>query len=145
VVFYLILNHTSFGNWVFATGGSRETARALGVNTDETKLLCFMISGGLAVLAGAAYLGRFDWFLSRLGMSSMGFGLETEAIVAAVMGGVALTGGRGNILAVCLATMALASFRSGLILAGVNGYWVDGTISALLIFFCILQGIGKTR
>jgi simple sugar transport system permease protein len=145
VVFYLVLNHSSFGNWVFATGGSRETARALGVNTDKTKLFSFMISGGLAAFAGAAYLGRFDWFLSRLGMSSMGFGLETEAIVAAVMGGTALTGGRGNILAVCLATMALASFRSGLILAGVNGYWIDGTISVLLIIFCILQGLGKNR
>ena len=145
LAFFLVLNHSSFGNWVFATGGNKETARALGVNTNKTKLFSFMISGGLAALAGAAYLGRIDWFLSRLGMSSMGFGLETEAIVAAVMGGTALTGGRGSIFAVCLATLALSSFRSGLILAGVNGYWVDGTISVLLILFCILQGLGKAK
>jgi simple sugar transport system permease protein len=145
VILYLVLNRTKFGNWVFATGGQKETARALGVNTSRTKLFSFMISSALAAFAGAAYLGRTDWLFPRLGMSSMGFGLETEAIVAAVMGGVVLTGGRGNLIAVCLAAFALSSFRSGLILVGISSYWVDGMLAVLLILFCILQGLGKAR
>ena len=145
VLFFVVLNRTKFGNWIFATGGNKEIARALGVNTNRTKLFTFMISSVLAAFAGAAYLGRMDWFLSRLGMSSMGFGLETEAIVASVMGGTVLTGGQGNLLAVCLAAFALSSFRSGLILVGVSSYWVDGMLAVLLIVFCILQGMGKAR
>ncbi len=145
VIFTFVLNRTKVGNWMLATGGQRETARALGVNTSRTKLLAFMASSGLAAFAGAAYLGRMDWFLSRLGMSSMGFGLETEAIVASVMGGTALVGGQGNLVAVCLAAFALSSFRSGLILVGVSSYWVDGSIAVLLILFCVLQGLGKAR
>ncbi len=142
-VFYILLNYTKFGNWVYATGGQKETARALGVNTDKTKLACFMISSGLAAFSGAAYLGRMDWFLSRLGMSSMGFGLETEAIVASVMGGTAFTGGQGNLIAVALAAFALSSFRSGLILIGVSSYWIDGGLAVLLIIFCVIRSLGK--
>jgi len=144
-IFNILLNHTKLGNWVYATGGQKEIARALGVNTDKTKLACFMISSGLAAFAGAAYLGRMDWFLTRLGMSSMGFGLETEAIVASVMGGTAFTGGQGNLVAVCLAAFALSSFRSGLILIGVSSYWIDGGLAVLLIVFCIIRSLGQSR
>jgi ribose/xylose/arabinose/galactoside ABC-type transport system permease subunit len=144
-IFHILLNFTKLGNWVYATGGQREIARALGVNTNKTKLVCFMISGGLAAFAGAAYLGRMDWFMPWLGMSTMGFGLETEAIVASVMGGTAFTGGQGNLIAVCLAAFALSSFRSGLILIGMSSYWIDGALAVLLITFCIIRSIGQAR
>jgi ribose/xylose/arabinose/galactoside ABC-type transport system permease subunit len=144
-IFHILLNFTKLGNWIYAAGGQTETARALGVNTSKTKLACFMISSGLAAFAGAAYLGRMDWFMPWLGMSTMGFGLETEAIVASVMGGTAFTGGQGNLIAVCLAAFALSSFRSGLILIGVSSYWIDSTLALLLITFCIIRSIGQAR
>ena len=71
--------------------------------------------------------------------------MEIETICVAIMGGTSFFGGVGSIIAVCLAALAFSSFKSGLILAGVSGYWVDGAVAILLIMFCILQGIGKSR
>jgi len=127
---------------VFATGGDRDTARALGVNTYRVKLTCFMISSGLAAFAGVAYLGRTKWFMTRIGMSNLGYGLELEAICVAIMGGISFSGGVGNISAVCLAALAFSSFRSGLTLAGLSGYWLDAFVAILLIAFCVLQRQG---
>ena len=145
VVFYILLKRTRLGNHILATGGNIRTARALGVNVYRTKVICFMISAAVAAFAGVAYLGRTSWFLSRLGMSSMGFGIEIEAIAISVMGGTAFAGGQGSIIAVCLAAFAFSSFKTGLILAGVSSYWVDGIASLLLIGFCMLQGIQKSK
>jgi len=138
-----LLYHTRLGNWIFATGGNRETARALGVNTNRSKIASFVICSALAAFAGGAYIGRIDWFMTRIGMSSMGYGLEIEAIAASIMGGTAFTGGRGSIIAVSLAAFAFSSFKSGLILAGATGYWIDAAVAVLLIVFCLLQRIGR--
>ena len=143
IIFSLLLTYTKFGNWVLATGGNKETARALGVNTNKIKLMCFMIASALAAFAGTAYLARTKWFMTRVGMSRLGYGLEIEAICVAVMGGTSFFGGIGSIIAVCLAALAFSSFKTGLILAGVSGYWVDGGVAILLIVFCILQGIKR--
>jgi simple sugar transport system permease protein len=140
VILWFVLARTKLGNHILATGGNARTARALGVNVFRTKVVCFMLSTAIAAFAGTAYLGRTSWFLSRLGMSSMGFGLEIEAIAISVMGGTSFRGGQGSLVAVCLAAFAFASFKTGLILAGVSSYWVDGVASLLLIGFCVLQG-----
>jgi simple sugar transport system permease protein len=138
-----LLYHTRLGNWIFATGGNREIARALGVNTNRSKIASFVVCSALAAFAGGAYIGRIDWFLTRIGMSSMGYGLEVEAIAASIMGGTAFTGGKGSIFAVSLAAFAFSSFKSGLILAGATGYWIDAAVAVLLIVFCLLQRIGR--
>jgi len=103
---------------VFATGGDRDTARTIGVNTDRVKLTCFMIASGLAAFAGVAYLGRTKLFITRIGMSNIDYGLELEAICVAIMGGTSFFGGVGSIIAVCLAALAFSSFKSGLTLGG---------------------------
>jgi len=143
IIFNILLTRTKFGNWVFATGGDKDTAKALGVNTYRVKLTCFMISSGLAAFAGVAYLGRTKWFMARIGMSNLGYGLELEAIFVAIMGGTSFSGGVGNISAVCLAALAFSSFKSGLTLAGISGYWLDAFVAILLIVFCVLQRQGK--
>ncbi|MCX6089418.1 MAG: ABC transporter permease [Candidatus Atribacteria bacterium] len=145
LLFNYLLNHSKLGNWIQATGGSRETARALGVNVNRTKIICFMISSALAAFAGAVYIARTDWFMTRIGMSSMGYGMEIEAIAASVMGGTAFSGGVGSIVAVSLAAFAFSSFKSGLILAGASGYWIDAAVALLLIIFCLLQGMGRGK
>jgi simple sugar transport system permease protein len=139
-----ILYHTRLGNLIFATGGNRETARALGVNTTRSKIASFVICSALAAFAGGVYIGRIDWFLTRIGMSSMGYGLEIEAIAASIMGGTAFTGGKGSIIAVSIAAFAFSSFKSGLILIGATGYWIDAAVAVLLILFCLLQRMGRS-
>ena len=76
-------------------------------------------------------------------MSRLGYGLEIEAICIAIMGGTSFSGGMGSIIGVSLAALAFSSFKSGLTLCGVSGYWIDGFVAILLIAFCILQRIKK--
>jgi len=132
-IFSIILTRTRFGNWVFDAGGDKETARALGVRVDRVKLACFMITSTLAAFAGVAYLGRTKWFMGRVGMTQLGYGLEIEAICIAIMGGTSFSGGVGSIPAVCLAALAFSSFRNGLILMGASGYWLDAFVAILLM------------
>lgn len=92
VFFSVLLAKTTFGRKVYITGGNPVTARLLGINADWVTITCYVISGGLAALAGlilSGFVGIVDNWVGR--------GFEIDSIVAAVMGGVALSGGRGTI------------------------------------------------
>ena len=143
VIFSIVLTRTKFGNWVFAVGGDKETARALGVRADRVKMACFMITSTLAAFAGVTYLGTMKWFMSRVGMTQSGYGLELETICVAIMGGASFSGGVGSIPAVCLAALAFSSFKNGFILMGISSYWLDVFAAILLIIFVILHTVRK--
>lgn len=92
VVFSILLGWTTFGRKVYITGGNPVTSRLLGINADRVTILCYVISGGLAALSGlilSGFVGIVDNWVGR--------GFEIDSIVAAVMGGVALSGGKGSI------------------------------------------------
>jgi ribose/xylose/arabinose/galactoside ABC-type transport system permease subunit len=93
VVFSALLNKSTYGRRVYLTGGNPVMARLVGINSDRITIASYVISGGLAALAGLIYsgfVGIVDNWVGR--------GFELDSIVAAVMGGVALSGGRGTIL-----------------------------------------------
>ncbi len=92
VIFGLILSRSRFGREVYITGGNPTTARLLGINADRVTIIGYIISGFLAAVAGlvlSGYVGIVDNWVGR--------GFELDSIVAAVMGGIALSGGRGTI------------------------------------------------
>ncbi|MET9627190.1 ABC transporter permease [Lentzea sp. NPDC006480] len=89
----LILNRTTFGQNVFATGGAEQSAVLLGVPVARTKIGVYTMSGTLAGLAGAltaAYL--------QSGVTVIGVGTELDAIAVVVIGGTLLSGGMGTVL-----------------------------------------------
>jgi ribose/xylose/arabinose/galactoside ABC-type transport system permease subunit len=93
VIFGLILARSRFGREVYITGGNPTTARLLGINADRVTIIGYIISGFLAAIAGlvlSGYVGIVDNWVGR--------GFELDSIVAAVMGGIALSGGRGTIV-----------------------------------------------
>jgi galactofuranose transport system permease protein len=88
-----LLNRTSFGQNVFATGGAEQSAILMGVPVARTKITVYTTSGTLAGLAGAltaAYL--------QSGVTVIGVGTELDAIAVVVIGGTLLTGGMGTVL-----------------------------------------------
>jgi len=92
-VFSILLNWTTFGRRICITGGNPVAARLVGINADRVTIACYVISGGLAALAGlilSGFVGIVDNWVGR--------GFELDSIVAAVMGGVALSGGSGSIV-----------------------------------------------
>ena len=91
ISFAFLLTRTTYGNWSFATGGSRETARALGVPVNRVKRINFMLCSMTASMAGIIVMTRFD-------MADASFGLltELEAVASTVIGGTYLFGGYGT-------------------------------------------------
>ncbi len=92
VVFGVLLSRSRFGREVYITGGNPTTARLLGINADRVTVIGYIISGALAAVAGlvlSGYVGIVDNWVGR--------GFELDSIVAAVMGGISLSGGRGGI------------------------------------------------
>ncbi|MBE3036351.1 MAG: ABC transporter permease, partial [Candidatus Atribacteria bacterium] len=113
LIFSIILTNTRYGNWVFATGGNREVARAMGVNTNKVKVTNFMLSALMASLSGCIVISRFN-----LANASFGTGMELEAIASAVIGGTFLTGGYGTIIGVFFGALLMGMMRTGLVMIG---------------------------
>jgi len=89
----LVLNRTSYGEAVFAIGGSEEAARLSGVRVDRVKIIAYTVSGALSGLAGALVAA---WL--SVGLPLAGQAWELYAIAAVVLGGTLLTGGAGSML-----------------------------------------------
>jgi ribose/xylose/arabinose/galactoside ABC-type transport system permease subunit len=91
-VFGVLLHRTTFGRKIYIAGGNPVTARLVGINADRVIIICYAISGVLAAIAGlvlSGFVGVVDNWVGR--------GFELNSIVAAVIGGVALSGGRGSL------------------------------------------------
>jgi len=128
LVFGILLHRTVTGNWIFAIGGKRMAAREAGVAVGRTRILAFVLCGLLAAFAGAVQLGHLDSMSAGYGTS-----YQLEAIAASVVGGCALTGGRGSILGVVVGTIILQMLASGLILSGVSPYWYQAVVGIIII------------
>lgn len=133
-VLSVVLGRTTYGNWVFATGGKREAARALGVPVRQVKLVNFTLAGLLAGMAGFMQFGRMG------SMSPVwGDGLALEAIAAAVIGGTSLMGGTGTIVGTALGAVTMASIRFGLIMVGAPAYWYTAFLGVVIVAAVIVN------
>jgi len=128
LLFSLVLTNTRYGNWVFATGGNKEVARAMGVNVNKVKVINFMLSSLMASLSGCIVISRFN-----IANASFGTGMELEAIASAVIGGTFLTGGYGTIIGVFFGALLMGMMRTGLIMIGAPAYWYQAFVGAILI------------
>ncbi len=126
--FSLILTRTRYGNWVFATGGKKEVARAMGINVNRVKVVNFMISAVLAGLAGIIVINRFG-----VANASFGTGMELEAIASAVIGGTFLMGGYGTIIGAFFGAFLVGMMRTGLLMVGAPAYWYQAFVGAILV------------
>ncbi|MFE5093301.1 ABC transporter permease [Streptomyces sp. NPDC056638] len=103
----LLLQRTSFGQTLFAVGGSSDAATLMGLPVARTKLLVYMLSGLLAGLAGALNAARLS-----SGVTIVGVGMELDAISAVVIGGTLLIGGAGSISGTLWGVLLLAVIQN---------------------------------
>ena len=140
VILGLLLHRHKLGNWIYSTGDNKEAARAMGINTDMAKTLCFVIVGLLSAFVGVMQAVRLSTFSLDLGL-----GLELRVIAGAVMGGTSLRGGVGAIPAVFLGALTLQILDNGLILMGVPAIGVRAFIGVAVILFVILNTFVERR
>lgn len=122
-----VLALTRFGFHVYATGGNREASRNSGINTDRIKTLCFMITGGLCGLIAGLIFGYL-----HVAAPTTGTGFEFRVIGAVIVGGVALSGGRGSIYASLVGTIIIGIITTGLVLLGLSQYFGDVATGVLI-------------
>ncbi|MFG3142286.1 ABC transporter permease [Streptomyces sp. NPDC048211] len=103
----LILQRTSFGQTLFAVGGSSDAATLMGLPVARTKILVYTLSGLLAGLAGALNAARLS-----SGVTIVGVGMELDAISAVVIGGTLLIGGAGSISGTLWGVLLLAVIQN---------------------------------
>ena len=134
IIFALILGRTRYGNWVFAVGGNKKTARVMGIKVTKVKLLNFMLCSVLGAFAGIIAISRFG----AVGATT-GVGWELEAIAAAVIGGCLLTGGYGSIIGAVMGAILISLIKHGLVLVGAPAYWYTAFIGIILIAAAVLH------
>ena len=133
-VAWVLLQRTAFGRHVYALGGNETAARLSGVKTQRVKLAVYGISGLTAALAAVILTGRL-----MSGQPNAGVGFELDAIAAVVLGGTAISGGRGLILGTLIGAVLLGILNNGLNLMGINPYLQD-VIKGAIILLAIYIG-----
>ena len=114
----IVLNKTPLGRYTFALGSNEEAVRLSGVNVDLWKIVVYTVSGGICGIAGLLIASRLNSAQPALGQ-----GYELDAIAAVVIGGAALTGGRGNIRGTMLGAFVIGFLSDGLVIIGISSYW----------------------
>lgn len=104
-----VLARTRWGNWIFAVGGNKDAARAVGVPVDRTKVGLFMMVSLVGCLVGLMTALRYTSVAA-----SQGVGEEFEYIIAAVVGGCLLTGGYGSVIGASFGAMISAMLATGI-------------------------------
>lgn len=132
-VFAFVLEKTTFGRRLYATGSNWKSARLAGVNIDRTKIIAYAISGCMAALSGLI-------LLSRLGSAqpTLGEGYELDAIAAVALGGTSMNGGRGRIWGTFVGVLIIAVLNNGLNILGVSSYYQD-VVKGLVILCAVLS------
>jgi galactofuranose transport system permease protein len=136
VVAAYVLHQTRFGRTVYAIGGSRQSAQLMGLAGARTQVSVYVISGFCAALAGLL-LG-----VQKLsGYSLNGVGLELDAIAAAVIGGVLLSGGVGFVLGSLIGVLVLGTIQVFVTAENLDSYWTRIMTGVLLLVFVLVQRV----
>jgi ribose/xylose/arabinose/galactoside ABC-type transport system permease subunit len=134
-----LLQRTRFGIHLRAVGSSEDAARRAGIDVSRIKLLVFLLSGASAALAGLIVAGRLG-----TGYPNAGTGFELDAIVAVVLGGTSLAGGRGTIPGTLAAVLVLGISSNVLNLMEVSAF-VQMVVKGLIVVAAVLVNQPRER
>jgi rhamnose transport system permease protein len=123
-----MLRHLRLGRALYAVGSDAEAARLAGVEPARVVLGTFMMMGALTGLAALLNAVRFSSI-----PSNMGIGLELKAIAAVVVGGTAITGGRGRLVGTLIGAALLGTISTALVFLGVNPFWEKAIQGAIIL------------
>lgn len=132
----VLLNRTAFGRWVYSTGGNARAAELSGVPVKFTTITVYVLSGVCAAIAGLVLSSQ----LTSAGPTA-GTTYELTAIAAVVVGGAALTGGRGNVRGTLLGAFVIGFLSDGLVIIGVSSYWQTVFTGAVIVLAVLLNSI----
>ncbi len=141
VIFVLIglfLRYHRTGRAIYAVGGNPAAARAAGIKVERVKIGVYVAGSMLAALGGLMEAGRVS---AVTGQQGYGEGIIFSVFAAAVIGGVSLQGGRGNMIGAASGVILLGVVQDILDLANVSNYWIEAIDGAVILFALFLARI----
>lgn len=132
----LLLGRSAFGRWLYASGGNERAAELSGVPVRRVQIAVYVLSGTCAAIAGLILSSQ----LTSAGPTA-GTTYELTAIAAVVIGGAALTGGRGNVRGTLLGAFVIGFLSNGLVIIGVSSYWQTVFTGAVIVLAVLLNSV----
>ncbi len=127
----LIYRRHRFGSHVLFVGDNADSAAMMGINVDRVRILCFMLVGLFAALAGVFLTNEVTYF-----WPSQGGGLLLTTLAAVFIGGTSVFGGRGTIYGTFVGVLIIGSLEAGIVGIGLTGFYVQ-FLNGLLIIISV--------
>jgi len=134
-----IMRNVAAGRAIYAVGSDAEAARLAGMKPQTVVFSTFVLMGSLVGLAALLNAMRFS-----IVPSNAGIGLELKAIAAVVVGGTAITGGRGSILGTLIGVALLGTIGTALTFVGINAFW-EKAIQGAIILAAVVSDVVVSR
>ena len=131
----LFLRYHRVGRAIYAVGGNREAARAAGIKVDRIRLGVYVAGSVLAAVGGLMEAGRVSAVTGQQGYQE---GIIFAVFAAAVIGGVSLQGGRGNMVGAASGVILLGLVQNILDLANAPNYWIEAIDGAVILVALVL-------
>ncbi|RVH88452.1 ABC transporter permease [Sinorhizobium medicae] len=138
IIVHIFAVRTVTGREIYAIGDNPKASRLAGVNIHHIRLFVFALCGLLAGLGGLILAGNLASADPNLGM-----GYELDVIAAVILGGTALSGGRGSIIGVIIGALLMALLNNAFVLLGISAYWQVVTKGLVIIFAVGLDGLQR--
>ena len=113
VILYFLLGHSKFGRKVYIIGANQAAARVSGIRVNRVKFILYLMSGVAASVSGLILTGQ-----TAVGMPQHANGVELDVITAVLLGGTALSGGKGSILGTLAGVLILGVLYNGFTMIG---------------------------
>lgn len=139
LIFALVLGKSAFGRWLYATGGNERAAELSGVPVKKVQIGVYVLSGLCAGAVGLLLTGDLSSATPAAGQF-----FELNAIAAAVIGGAALSGGRGTIRGTLIGAFVIGFLVDGLVIVGVSQFWQQIIKGAVIIIAVALDQFQQT-
>ena len=140
VVIWFLLNRTRFGAHVYLTGDNIESARLMGVNVDQTKIITFILVGLGAAFAGFVVSEQLLFF-----WPTMGDGYMLNTLASVFLGGTSVFGGTGTVFGTIVAAFIIALINPGIVAAGWTAFWTQLIYGLIIVVSVVLQALLRKR
>jgi len=131
VITFVVLKYFRYGRFLYAIGSNRKAAYVSGIQTDRITVIAYVVVGLCTALATLLLISRIGWARENVG-APFGF----DALVAVIVGGVAITGGKGNALNIFLGVVLIGLIENALIIMSINPF-VRTVVMGLVIITAV--------
>jgi len=133
ILFHILLTRSKIGTYVFAVGGNENAARYSGIKVDRVKIFTYMLVGLCTGVAATMEMSR----MVAVAAATSGSQYEFEAITAVIVGGTALSGGRGRLIGTIVGFIILGIVNNMMIMLNISPY-LSGAVKVAVILFAVL-------